>query len=358
MKQQRLEELRTYFKTNVGPVFCTPSANLLHRYALMHDLIGIVKPLTPWQIKSGARLLNVDWSLNTCWNEMVDHYSLSADTSYSIQDIDIIKPGADVPQIAYEKFKGWNWNPCKLGTVVCISGPRLKAYALSYPTIAQEYAKLAMYVGVIVEKCDNVQKSAMVSFSLEDASKIINVPIEVLFKLPESFRPTKYEKKADEKVASKAKFSVGQIVRVGSSVIDETFMGLLGMVRTIHETEPSGFSTMPNWEYTVDFDLLPNRNLSLCEGESGNTDIITTKRLKERILDEWDEKVSDKPYFGLYRAYAKRDKVWVPHKNGTGTVKVTGYPTKSLSEGMNIEVRMDDDPANKFNMSCRDVDYK
>jgi hypothetical protein len=133
-------------------------------------------------------------------------------------------------------------------------------------------------------------------------------------------------------------------------------MGLVAVVEKVHEVEPkAGFKTTSDWEYTVDFDLLPNRNLSICEGENGHADIITVTRLKERDLDEWDEKVSDKPYFGLHRAHSKRANVWVPHKKNFGHVKTKSSPKKSLGEGIKIKVEID---GGHHEMTCRDVDYR
>jgi hypothetical protein len=347
----KLNTLKQYFNENVGPVFVTPSDQLLFRYKKMNGMLGIVRPY------SGASGLKVDWSLDKRWNVLDALQKTMPEESLLPAELDFLDLGQDIPQSADERLLGWDWTPQELGDVVCISDARLREYQATYPMLGSQYTKLKCQIGVVVEKCTVDADYIMVTFTRERESYVQNVPTELLVKLPESFRPTHVKKKAPTVIAkSKPLYSVGQTVRVGSSVDDETFMGLMGIVEKTHEVDPAGYKKTYDWEYTVNFNLLPNRCLSLCEDEDAVA-MTSLTRLAERHLSKWDEKESDKPYFGLYRAHANRDKVWVPHKQRLGKVMVVSSPRKSTEEGMSIKVEMDG-ALSRLEMSCRDVDYK
>jgi len=348
-----IDTLKNYFKENIGPIFCKPSQHLLFRYKRMEGMIGIVKPCYD------NYSIEVDWSLDPKWEDVNSFYT-SFMTEYSIRDLQIFTLGQDIPQEVDERYD-FDWTPSKLGHVVCIADKKFKDLEEDCPIFSETYTKYRNKIGLVIDKIPNLSLSdyIMITFTDKNESSIINIPTRLLTRLPDSFRPAEKKKIATviKPPLHKPDYELGQIVRVNSSVQDESFMGLLGFIKEIHELPIIGFQTNHSYEYTVDFNTLPNRNLSLCEGENGMADngILILKKLPERQLSKWDEKISDKSYFGLYRLHNKREKVWVPCLQKEGTVHSTSAPKKSLGEGMSIKVKID-----KFNheLSCRDVDYK
>ncbi len=363
--QEKATALKEYFKTNVGPVFCRPSKGLIHTYQQMAGLIGVIHPMTAEAVRNGSQLFFVDWTLNPKWESLATLYSSLEKTKFGLHEIDIINfryLGIGIPGSVNEAYGNYSWKPKKLGDVVCISDIEFTKWEAIAPKLAKPFIPIKHMIGVVVEKCDNIVNQTMVSFRCNEEVKVTNVPTDLLMRLPESFRSINTTKATQPIVSTmsknKAKFKIGQTVRISQSVKDENFMGLLGLVHKVHEILPpeGGFKTLSRWEYDIDFDLLPNRNLSLCIGESTEpSDTLTITTLRECDLDTWDEKISDKGYFGLYRVYGKRDCVWVPHHKQLGKVDVRFNAKKSLNEGMKIEVRINNED---FTMSCRDVDYK
>ena len=144
------------------------------------------------------------------------------------------------------------------------------------------------------------------------------------------------------------------IVRVSASVMDEEYMGLLGVVTAIHVKPAQQSYAKDTFEYSVDLDVLPNRNVTLILGEK-TTAITQMRRFREFDLDEWDEKVTDKAHLGMFRQRNKRDKVWVLDLQGEASIEGESKPKKSLAHGMSIKVKHD---GAKYETSCRNLDYK
>ena len=356
MTRVTLSEIKKYFEKHVGPVFCEPSSSLLHMYKKMEGMIGIIHPL----VNQTSQLLEVDWSLDPQWHTVCGLYPSLENMSYASGELNIIRPGADIPQMCDLRY-AHDWRPSKLGDVVCVSHHRFSDLYNVCPEQAIPYSTLLGKLGVVVEKHGPTEGSAMVTFTGQDDSEVVNIPSDLLIHLPNSFRPTQNRKK--ETVATQysrdtkrmPRYNKGDTVRISTSYDDEQMIGLLAKVYDVCEVQVEGYHGGYRYDYTLDFDLLPNRNLALCE--SGIADVISclTCDVQEKHLEKWNEKVSDKPYFGMYKIHSSRDEVWVRHFRELGTVDIRSNPDKSVAEGMDISVKVDDV---KSKMSCRDVDYK
>lgn len=311
-------------------------------------------------------LLEVDWSLDCNWEHVSDTYPLLYETTrYTWNELNILNPMEDIPQMADERFKIHDWEPSKRGDVVCISRYTYanKKREILAPGAVGAYTSLLPMVGVIADRCDNGSDRLMVNFHGEGVTKIINMPKKLLVKLPSRYKtliPAEKEKvkskhnfgSMNSSSSRKPKFELGDVVRISSSVTNEDYMGLIGVVNAIHTNPPKGSYAQETYEYSVDLDMLPNRNLALVMGEKNSLEKM--KRFREFDLDEWDERISDKPHLAMYRQKYERSQVWVRHMQQLGTVKGESRPSKSLLNGVKIKVKV---RSQEIETSCRMLDY-
>jgi hypothetical protein len=89
------------------------------------------------------------------------------------------------------------------------------------------------------------------------------------------------------------------------------------------------------------------------EKEKGPTCI--NQNFREWDLDEWDESISDKAFLSLFRC--KCSKLWIPSYKCFGEVQLKSNPTKSINDGISVEVLPDLENAKKIKLFCRDLDY-
>ncbi len=338
-----------YFKKHVGPVFCKPTRDLLHRYPKMAGMFGMIIPFT----KDSQHLIEVDWSLDKDFEAVGDLYPniKNPSTAFTIEEIEAIRPGTDIPQEIDNRYTSHSWKPKNRGDYVAISDVVLnKCGHVSQKTA---YASLEHIVGVVTDKCEGAFNQVMVTFVENNRSRIINVSTALLMKLPVKFKP----QGCKEIVMEKSKFKVCDIVQISLAISDEKFSGLIGIVDKVI-LDPKAVSQYNAYTYKVCLDTLPNRNLSLTDGECGEDDIKLNEviTVREAHLNEWDEKISDKAYLALYRTHYKRSRVWVPSRNELGEVSVKNHPKKSLGTGMTLNVKILKDKKDIV-ISCRDIDY-
>jgi hypothetical protein len=344
----KTSDLAEYFRDHVGPVFCTPSKVLLHRYPQLEDMLGMVVPF-----RSGEQqnLISVDWSGDKAYEGACLIYDFMSDDNvlHQLDELNIIKPGNDIPQLADDRWVGYDWTPSKRGDIVAISHHMLSNGHSSQQNV---YSQLDQMIGVVTDRCETNKEQLMVTFSKDTWSKIINVPVQLLVKLPPLFKPK--GSKVNANMSNKAaEFKVGDVVKVSPSFSEDNYIGLIGIVKEVM-FDQNGTLFQP-YSYLVNLDTLPNRCLALTEGE-GSLDLSVTWRIKECHLDEWDEKVSDKPHLSQFRANNNRDVVYVPQKKKLATVIMKTGARKSVGQGLELEVKVLQEDE-KMSISCRDVDY-
>lgn len=344
------QELIDFFKKSIGPVFCVPSRKLLNVHPKMIGMVGMVVPFT----NPVCKLVKVDWSLNKKWPEVSSFNASLSITQYMMEELHFIKPGSDIPNVIDECYD-WKWNEFKTGDLVCISHFKLNTQASLYSA----HSVLANIVGVVVDKCDNPSDTSLIVSFIHSGlhCRIVNVEKDLLIRLPEKFRPEGTEKAKmnaidySRNTLGQPKFTIGETVRMTPPASDETYVGLIGVVKKVQKNNT--FSAYSHeYEYVVDFNTLPNRNLSLCieENLELNKDVI----VKSHDLDAWDERISDRPYFASYKKTNKRDVAWLPEEQSIVELDFKSNAPKSIWEGIKVDAKWE---KHSKRVSCRDVDY-
>ena len=363
-----ISELQEYFRENVGPLFCHPTANLLHTNRKMTGMVGIVRPIT-----YGTKI-KVDWSIDKDWKEVSSFYlNLNADTEYLLSDLSIELPGTEtnpntIPQDVDDRCK-FDWRPNKRGQIVCIGDVRWTNFSTATPSRGR-LKELKSWIGIIIDKCDDTYDEwVTVTFFRQSYTKTTNVPTDMLVRLPKTFKPKSQEPhnqdaakarhkeintvpKPRSNVAPKnAKFTKGDIVVTSPSGPVDDFHGLIGIVETTHKTEPRGDYGVTTYQYDINFDTLPNRNLSLVRGE-GTKEFCIKRRLREFDLTKWDVSVSDRAHLNIYRVHAQRDKVWSLELQKECQVVAKSDQKITKEHGLETTIT-----GGKRKITCRDMDY-
>ena len=359
MNMITLHQLETYFQNDIGPVFCTPSTDLIYRHKKFTGMLGIIRPKY-----CKSNLISVDWTLNKDWKSLVALTPTMGTMKFTLDELNIIKPGEDIPQMADTEYPTWNWRPDARGQCVAISDCRWRLLAEKHPAVANSYTELRKLTGVVVEKQNKNDLTLMVSFVKgEKGSHIVNVPREILLKLPASFRPVDKPKVVvtQPDYTPKPKHEVGDVVRVSTSTDNgDQYLGLVGIVSAIDRQEREGLgycgaNAYSDYVYTLNMDTLPNRCLSLCEGE-GKKDMLQPIKVKQYGMEAWDARICDKAYLINYNRSNKREYVWIKDGQVRGEVASRGTPKQTLDSGVEISV-MADDTTTTETITCRDVDY-
>ncbi len=357
-----IDELHAYFRTNVGPLFCHPTENMLHRFRKMTGMVGVVHPITT------GHKIKVDWSIDKDWKEVSNFYmTLNKDTEFMLADISVELPGSDsfpntIPQVVDTRSK-FDWRPNKQGHVVCIGDIRWTNYTNATPSRAR-LEELKGWVGIIIDRCDDSDEFVTVSFYRQTYSKTTNVPVDMLVRLPKSFRPeakTPHNQDAAQaahknlntgrQTHKKAKFAKGDVVTSVPTGPLDAFHGLIGIVEEVHQSDPSSDYGTTSFTYDVNFDTLPNRNQSLTEGE-GVHEFCVKKRIREFDLKAWNIEISDRAFLDSYRVTAKRNTVWSVELQEECKVDTKSDLKKSKEFGVETVIK-----GGKKKITCRNMDY-
>jgi len=344
-------ELENYFRTNVGPIFCQPSAELLRRYPLVKGLVGMVVPCHNSGLKA---LYKIDWSLNKDWHRIRNAYPNFESLWNQFEDFIILQPavGEVIPQLVDEAFYDFDWHHITNHDTVCIS-------SLYYHNLDVTTKSFAHKVGIVSDKLIGPETTLiLVEFPTgTNTTTIRNIEKKHLIRLPPKYRPEMPTKSVTTQKPT-PKYKVGQVVKITASAISDVYHGLLGIVKEVFSIpkEIQYFcSESFDYEYLVDFNILPNRNLSLTFEENDNEICYVSPRFKQYEIEEWNEKISDKTFCMVYRTIRNRRNVWVIPRKEVGTVDYLSSSKKSIDTGIEVSVKLGSSLCIKT--TCRQIDY-
>ena len=348
--QPTMPELWDQFQKTIGPVFCTPTRRLLGRYPEMVGYVGMVKPL----VAVDSSYLRIDWSLNAGYFQLLMNKPYAKDSGWSLDDVTILPMNKGIPEIAHKTYKTWSFDSdFRRQDIVCISLPKL----LKHYQTKGKYSEYHNLIGVVTE-CNNPRDGyTQVSFIGKGYTVVGNIDTKVLVKLPQSFKPVEIPQKnyatgvgfnVGVSYKAKPKYTIGSIVRVSSTSRFDSYIGLAGVIKAVKESQVGHSS----YYYTINFNTLANRNLSLIEGEEKT--IVGEEEMAQWDLEEWNPNISDRPDLLGYYPKFQRDQAWSPEFKRKVKLHTKISTTKSVETGLEFDIEVD---KVKIPATCRDIDY-
>jgi hypothetical protein len=348
-----LHDLEQFFTKHAGPAFCIAAPGALHTYPLLKDSVGLVHPVRRDKY-AGVR---VDWTISKNWHKIKMAYQDIAKHPFLIEELSILGPLTDdIPQMV-DELSDWDWQVTSQDQEVVIHPARMNSYGA--------WAKVSPYVGIVStfghHKDDEL---SVVSFATsENHRKMLNVETSSLIRVPPSFKQYLYDTEKPTNVANtvhksykKPKYIKGDVVKGTSSMKDDDFTGLIGIVEKVFQVQPTAnFHYNVSFEYEINFDTVPNRSLSLCEGE--NEAYLSVRRCTEYEIEEHNQQLTEKPHLMTYKSILDREKVWIMPRQCVGEINIKSNPKdKTVAEGLLLEAKTEKSNG-KFNVACRDIDY-